>query len=325
MMDRSHKRNIILGLFVVLGIALFVYGIFQVGTREEMFKKTITVTTTFSNTNGLKAGSNVRYNGVKVGNVKAVTLINDTTVQVDIKVEENKRPYILKNVIASIASDGLMGDKFVNLTANTSGAGNAAMIENGDMIESKNPLNTDEVLQTLNATNENIKVISENLKELTSSLSSENGTIQALYKDPQMATNLKSSFSNLNLITNKVLTVSNNLQQITYQIQSGKGTIGEILNDTTLGNNLASTLSKLKATADDLNKVSGQLSVTMEHVNSGDGAVSMVLTDTAFSSSFRQSILNIRSASDKLDQNMEALKHNFLLRGYFRKQDKKKK
>lgn len=324
-MDRSHKRNIILGLFVVLGIALFVYGIFQVGTREEMFKKTITVTTTFSNTNGLKAGSNVRYNGVKVGNVKAVTLINDTTVQVDIKVEENKRPYILKNVIASIASDGLMGDKFVNLTANTSGAGNTTMIENGDMIESKNPLNTDEVLQTLNATNENIKVISENLKELTSSLSSENGTIQALYKDPQMATNLKSSFSNLNLITNKVLTVSNNLQQITYQIQNGKGTIGEILNDTTLGNNLASTLSKLKATADDLNKVSGQLSVTMEHVNSGDGAVSMVLTDTAFSSSFRQSILNIRSASDKLDQNMEALKHNFLLRGYFRKQDKKKK
>jgi phospholipid/cholesterol/gamma-HCH transport system substrate-binding protein len=324
-MDRSHRRNIILGLFVVLGVALFVYGIFQVGTREEMFKKTIIVTTRFSNTNGLKAGSNVRYNGVKVGNVKAVTLINDTTVQVEIKVEENKRPYILKNVIAAIASDGLMGDKFVNLTANTSGAGNTAMIENGDVIDSKNPLNTDEVLQTLNATNENVKVISENLKELTSSLSSENGTIQALYKDPKMATDLKSSFSNLNLITNTVLSVSNNLQQITYQIQSGKGTIGEILNDTTLGNNLASTLSKLKATADDLNKVSGQLSVTMEHVNSGDGAVSMVLTDTAFSSSFRQSILNIRSASDKLDQNMEALKHNFLLRGYFRKQDKKKK
>ena len=324
-MDKAQRKNILLGLFVLLGIIIFIFGIFMVGSKNEMFKKTFTISARFTNANGLKPGSNIRYNGVKVGIVKSVTLLNDTLVRVDMNIEENKRQFILKNVVASIVSDGLMGDKMVNITANKNGEAGVAVIENNDVIQSRNPLNTDVVMQTLSATNENVKVISENLKKLTSDLNSENGTVQALYKDPAMANNLKNSFSNLNLITNKVLTVSSSLQHITDQIQNGNGTVGEILNDTTLGKNLAQALTKLKETSDELNKVSGKLSTTMDHVNSGNGAVNMALTDTAFSSNIKQSMLNIKSASEKLDKNMEALKHNFLLRGYFRKQEKRNK
>jgi phospholipid/cholesterol/gamma-HCH transport system substrate-binding protein len=319
-MDKTHRKNILLGLFVSLGIVLFIFGIFQIGMRKEMFKKTFLISANFRNTTGLKSGSNVRFNGVKVGIVKAVSLTNDSTVRVDMQIEESKHAFIFKNAVAAISSDGLMGDKLINLT---SGKGNSVRAENNDIITGRDPLVTDEVMQTLNATNENVKVISDNLKVLTTNLNSENGTIQVLYKDPEMANNLKSSFNNLNQLTGKVLAVSTSLQQITTQIQNGDGALGEVLYDTTLGNDLSHTLSKLKETSDELNMVSGQLSVTMKNVNSGKGAVNLILTDTAFSSNIQQSLLNIKSASRSMDQDMEALKHNFLLRSYFRKQERK--
>ena len=321
-MDKSQKKNILLGLFVMAGIIIFIVGIFLVGSKNELFKKTVTISARFTNASGLKAGSNIRFNGVKVGIVKSVALINDSLVQVDMNIEESKRNYIPNNAIASIVSDGLMGDKMVNITT---GKSSGVPIRNNDTIKSHNPLVTDQVLQTLSTTNENIKIISENLKKLTTDLNSENGTIQALYKDPKMADNLKQSFSNLNSITGRVLTVSASLQQMTAQMQNGNGTIGEILNDTTMGKNLVYTMKKLKETSDQLINVSDQISLTMQHVNSGKGAANMLLTDTAFSSNIQQSMINIKSASERLNEDMEALKHNFLTRGYFRKQAKKNK
>ena len=66
-MDKDLKRNILLGFFVMMGIILFIIGIFLVGSKNEMFQKTFPITARFTNATGLKLGSNVRYNGVKVG------------------------------------------------------------------------------------------------------------------------------------------------------------------------------------------------------------------------------------------------------------------
>ena len=321
-MDKTVRKNILLGFFVLVGMILFIAGIFLVGSKNEMFAKTFPITARFTNATGLKAGSNVRYNGVKVGIVKSVNLINDTLVQVDMQIEENKRSYILTNATATIASDGLMGDKIVNISA---GKGNGAELHNGDVVQANNPLNTDKVLQTLSQSNENIRVITENLKTLTNDINSNNGPAQLLYKDSTMAKSLKQSFTNLDGITTKVLDVSSSLKNITSQIQHGNGALGEIINDSSLAKNLSYTMSKLKETSEALNLASGKLSETIEHANTGKGTLNMLLTDTAFSATVQQSMTNIKSASKGLDEDMEALKHNFLTKGYFRKQAKRER
>ena len=321
-MDKPLKKNILLGFFVLIGIGLFIAGIFLVGSKNEMFQKTFPITARFTNATGLKVGSNVRYNGVKVGIVKSVNLINDTLVQVDMSIEEEKRHFILTNAIASIASDGLMGDKLVNITA---GGNEGHPVRNNDVLTAHNAINTDHVLETLSQSNENIKVITDNLKTLTSEINSGDGPVQQLYKNPEMAQELKHSFSNLDAITSKVLNVSATLQQVTSQIQKGNGALGEIISDTTLAKNLSYTFDKLKETSDELIKASGNLNQTIQHANSGKGALNMLLTDTAFSATVQQSMLNIKSASKALDENMEAMKHNFLTKGYFRKQAKRNK
>ncbi len=321
-MDKTLKKNILLGFFVLVGMTLFIAGIFLVGSKNEMFSKTFPISAKFTNATGLKPGSNIRYNGVKVGIVKSVNLINDTLVQVDMQIEESKRHFILSTAIAAIASDGLMGDKIVNISA---GKGAGAEVRNGDLLQANNPLNTDKVLLTLSQSNENIRVITENLKTLTADINSNNGPVQLLYKDGAMAQNLKRSFGNLDAITNKVLNVSSSLQNITSQIQHGNGALGEIINDSSLSKNLSYTMGKLKETSDALNTASGQLSKTIGHANSGKGALNMLLTDTTFSATVQQSMINIKSASKGLDEDMEALKHNFLTKGYFRKQAKKER
>ena len=319
-MDKSTRKNIFLGLFVITGATLFIIGIFLVGSKNETFNKTFAITAKFTNATGLKPGSNIRFNGVKVGIVKYVSLIGDSAVLVGMQIEEGKRTYITNHAVASIASDGLMGDKIVNITtADNMGT----TIKDNEEIKAKNPIVTDQLMQTLSTTNENVKVISENLKKLTTDLNTENGTIQELYKDPGMATNLKASFANLNTTTKEVLSVSTALHEVTQQIQHGNGTIGEVLNDTAMANNLVSTMKKLKETSNELNTVSGQLSRTMQQVNSGKGAVNMLLTDSSFSVNMQQSMHNIKSASEKMDEDMEALKHNFLTKRYFKKQAKK--
>ena len=321
-MDKTIKKNILLGFFVLIGVVLFIIGIFLVGSKSEMFIKTFPVTAKFTNATGLKAGSNIRYNGVKVGIVKAVNLINDTLVRVDMQIEEDKRHYILTTAVAAIASDGLMGDKIVNISAGKTGG---EQVHNGDILSANNPINTDKVLQTLSESNDNIRVITGNLKQITLDINSNNGPVQMLYKDPQMAASLKQSFNNLDAITGKVLNVSSSLQNITAQIQNGNGALGEIISDTSLAKNLSYTMSKLKETSDALNIASGKLSETIQHANSGKGTLNMLLTDTVFSATVQQSMINIKTASKALDENMEALKHNFLTRGYFRKQAKNKK
>lgn len=319
-MDKSLRRNVILGVFVLVGAALFVTGIFFIGSKSEMFSKTFPISARFNNATGLKPGSNVRYNGVKVGIVRSVKLINDTLVQVDMNIEAAKRVFILTDAIASIVSDGLMGDKLVNITA---GKGDGGPIHDHDFICSRNALVTDQMLETLNRSNENIRVITDNLKTLTSEINANNGTAQMLYRDTTMAHNLKQSFSNLDAITQKVLKVSGSLQEVSSKLDHGDGTISQLLNDTALAHNLSLTMDNLKETSDELIRASGSLSRTVEKANSGKGAINMLLTDSTLTTNIQQSMTNIKKASVGLNENMEALKHNFLTRGYFRKEARK--
>jgi phospholipid/cholesterol/gamma-HCH transport system substrate-binding protein len=320
-MDKATKRNVILGLFVIIGIVLFIIGIFLVGSKNEIFKDTFQITAKFSNATGLKPGSNVRYNGVKVGIVKSVSLINDSMVQVDMSIEESKRKYLTKSIVATIVSDGLMGDKMVNITT---GYSSKTVIQNNDTILSKNPIMTDEIFRTLTVTNENVKVVTENLKTITSNLNTDSGLIQSLYKDPALANNLKESFSNLKVVTRKVAIVSDNLQSITSKIEHGNGAIGQIINDTVLGRRLTETINSLNESSAQLNDIASGVATMVREANTGKGTAALILKDTTFASDIQQSVINIKNASDGLNQNMEAMKHSIFFRKYFRKKARSK-
>ena len=82
-MKNTNSQKLRLGLFVITGTVLFIVGVYLIGQRQNMFKKTFTISAYFQNVNGLQNGNNVRYSGIDIGTVKDITMVNDSTIKVE--------------------------------------------------------------------------------------------------------------------------------------------------------------------------------------------------------------------------------------------------
>lgn len=219
----SQKFKIRLGLFIIIGIALFVLAIFVIGKQRNLFNPVFKITSTFYNVSGLQVGNNVRLFGINVGTVDQISIINDSTVRVDMLIRTDVNRFIKKDSEIAIGSEGLIGDRLLIITQ---GSSDADIVGNGDNLISEEPVETDAIMASLRVTAGNAEIISQELAE------------------------------------------------IMVKINSGKGTLGRLIQDSTI------------------------------------------------SANFNQTMVNLNKSSKGLNENMEAVKHNFLLKGYFNKKKK---
>ncbi len=323
-MNNAASRNIRLGIFVIAGLAFLITVLYMVGEKRSLFGSTIKISAQFYNVNGLMAGNNVRFSGVNVGTVESVEIISDSSVNAIIVIDEEVAKYIKKNAIAAVGTDGLMGNKLININASVSTE--TTTIEDGDVLKTKRPFETDESLRTLNTTNDNIKHITDDLKKITNKINSQN-TIWSLLMDTIVADNVKEAIVNIKVTGQNAAGATADLQRILADAKKGKGTVGTLLKDTVMAESLKHTLERLNNVADTASIVMGSLDKISKKMNEGEGTVGMLVSDTGFAKDLKTTIKTINSAAEGLDENMEALKHNILLRKYFKnkaKEDKKK-
>jgi phospholipid/cholesterol/gamma-HCH transport system substrate-binding protein len=165
------SKNIKVGVFVLAGTGLLIIALYLIGDRQNFFGATFELQAKFKNINGLMPGNNVRYTGIDVGTVKKVEIIDDSTVQVIMVIEEKVQVFIKKNATANVGTDGLMGNKLINITSSDE---LAQSVEDGDIILSTNPIGTDAMMRTLDKSNNNIKDITEDIKKIASKLNKPN-------------------------------------------------------------------------------------------------------------------------------------------------------
>lgn len=223
METHTHKFKVRLGLFVAGGLMLFVIAIFLIGKQKNLFDPVFELTTTFNNVSGLQVGSNIRFSGINVGTVDNISIINDSTVRVNMLIKKEVKQFIKANSEVAISSDGLIGDRLLIITQ---GSADAPLVKVRQSLMSIEPIETDAIIASLQITAGNAEIISLQLAE------------------------------------------------IMLKINSGEGTLGRLIQDTTIAEN------------------------------------------------FNQTMLNLKRSSKGLDENMEAAKHNILLRGYFNKKEK---
>jgi phospholipid/cholesterol/gamma-HCH transport system substrate-binding protein len=213
---QSSKFKVKLGLFVAGGSILFIIAIFLIGRQKNLFDPVFKLTTAFYNVAGLQVGNNIRFSGINIGTVGTISLINDTTVQVDLVIKKSVQQFIKTDCQAAIGSEGIIGDRILIITQGSAGA---ESVKGGEFILSVEPVEIDGIIKSLNVT--------------------------AL----QMA-------------------------EIMININHGNGTLGRLIRDSTISENINRT------------------------------------------------IINLRRSSKGLDENMEAAKSNFLLKGYFNKKER---
>jgi len=316
-MKKTNSQKVRLGLFVIISTILFVVAVYLIGQRQNMFQKTFTISAYFQNVNGLQKGNNVRYSGINIGTVKGINMVNDSTIKVDMTIEEGILAHIKKNAIATIGSDGLVGNMIINIVP---GQGVDDVINDGDIIQSYSKIGADDILSTLSVSSENAAILTSDLIKITNSMIKGKGTLALLLNDTIMSKELAQSVKNLKSASREATKTISEVHQIVSSLRTNDETVlGMLLNDTISGQNLKAIVKNLEATSHEMENVAANINSVIDDFKSSDGAYNYVVRDTALVNSLQSTLKNINEGTDKFNQNMEALKHNFLFRGYFRK------
>lgn len=193
-MKKDTGFKIKLGIFITLGIAIFIVGIYFIGEKQQLFRSTFHLSGVFRDVAGLQAGNNVRLSGINVGTVENISIVSDTSVRVEILIDENTRKFIKKDAVASIGSEGLMGNKIIIINP---GTGGKMQIENNDIVQTIQPINMDDILVSLKSSIDNTTIITSNLSKITDNVQSGKGTLGRLLTDKSLGKTFDSTFVNL--------------------------------------------------------------------------------------------------------------------------------
>ncbi len=315
-MAKDASNNIRLGTFVLAGTIFLIAALYLIGNNHNLFGNTFRISAEFYNVNGLMPGNNVRFSGIDVGTVESVEIVSDSSVMVVMVIEQNIRKYIKKNALASIGTDGLMGNKIVNINSENS---QSEQIEEGDVLATVRPIEQDEMIRTLNATNENMQVITSNLRTITDRINSKN-SLWSLLMDTVVAENVKASIVNIRIASNQSAILTGNLTNITNDIRNGKGTLGALITDTTMAGNLKQIIVKFENINDSVALITGNVSEIVNGIQNGQGSMGVLLNDTMLVHNLNEGVKNINEGSVLLNEDLKAVRESWPFRRYFRKQ-----
>ena len=319
MEKKEIAQQVRLGAFVIVGLGLFLATVFLIGSENNIFNKTVTVTAVFRNVEGLKEGDNVWLSGVKVGTVKDVAISSQGRVVVQLSLKGKQTEFIKKDASATIGSDGLVGNKIVILQPGTS----AESVKDEDTIRAGAAGDTQELMAIAKDVGQNTKSLTEDLSIIAHRIAQGKGVIGEILNDGELAQELRTAVYSLQATGSNTAKASSELHQLLYDLRNGDGLVPTLVNDTVYATTFKNTLTSLQQVSANAQEVSKNLQDLTAKLNSNDNAVGLLLSDEEMATRIKNSVYNAEKATEKLDENMEALQHNFLLRGYFRKQAKK--
>jgi phospholipid/cholesterol/gamma-HCH transport system substrate-binding protein len=190
----TTKFKVRLGLFIAGGLVIFLIAIFYIGKQKNLFNPVFKLTTTFYSVGGLQVGNNIRFSGINVGTVDNIKIINDSTVRVDMLIRKKVQQFIKTDCEAGIGSSGLIGDRVLIITQ---GSNDSPVVKDGQQIESKEPVETDAIMASLNVAAFNAAIISVELAEIMAKVNSGQGTIGRLIQDSTIAENFSQTMVNI--------------------------------------------------------------------------------------------------------------------------------
>ena len=253
-MKKDDSMQLKIGLFVLISLIIFVFGIFTISGDSKLFEKKYLVRTKFQNTAGLLPGAYVRLSGVQIGSVSAIQFPEDSNsndIEVHLSVSREGFGRITTTSKATVRTEGLLGAKYIEIIREVDNVG--TKLQDGEYIESFTPpelqeiigqseeflsnltrisRNLDSIVEAF-ANEENIRNIEETLASLRQSIKAietERGALHALIYDKKVANDLKDMI--------------NNLKEVSEALSGGEGTLGALLIDPSIHDSLKGLLAE---------------------------------------------------------------------------------
>jgi phospholipid/cholesterol/gamma-HCH transport system substrate-binding protein len=293
-------------VFVLGGLLLFAIGLFMIGDRQMAFAKKFTIYTEFTRITGLQPGAIVRVSGAKAGEVKAIIPPDRPSERFKVRLEitEQLHPLVRSDSVATIETEGLVGGSFLNIGAGTDQAPRAP--ENST-IPSKEPFLIADLMQqmsdTIGKVNDAIDLLQSDVQHAVQSIGETVDNANALIDDVS---------DDVKTMASAGARLSDDAADIADTIRSGKGTIGRLIKDDELYRRATAVATNAERIAADAQTVVEEARKAVQQLRGKNGPVQGLTTN------LRQTLDDARRSMTGFAENMEALKHNFLFRGFFR-------
>ena len=318
-MEKTIKQKTKLGIFVVLATTILIVALYFIGNRQHLFQKSMILKAQFFNVSGLQIGNNVRFSGIDVGTVSKFNMTTDSTILVEMRIRKETTKFIRKNAVASIGSDGLVGNMIININPSK---GVAMAVTSGDTLQTYSKIGTDDMLSTLSVTNQNASLLTADLLKITSQILEGNGTLSMLLNDSTLAEDLGVSISYIKKTSVLAAQSLQEIQTFSKSLQTEGSIVQTLFSDTSSGKTVKRIITDIEKSSANLVSTTDQLKSFLASIENSKGTLNYVINDTLLPKEIEASVKEIKESSQKLNENMEALKHNFLFRGYFKKQER---
>jgi phospholipid/cholesterol/gamma-HCH transport system substrate-binding protein len=319
-MEKTNSEKLRLGIFMLVGSILFIAIVYIIGSKQQLFGNTEKIQAVFYNVNGLQIGNNVRYSGINVGTVREISMLNDTAILIEMAINRKSFQFIKKNANISIGTDGLVGNMVVNIEPNK---GESEPILPGDVLIGTKKVQADDMINTLSTTNTNAALLTSDLLKITNEIMNGQGTIGLLLNDKEVASDLKESILELKFTSQAARKSIQSLESLIHSLDKKDNVVG-LMKDTAVARHIINIVVTLEKSTKKMDTVVQNLNLAVLNAKDGKGAINYLSNDPNLVKKIDTTMTNINESSKLLNENLEALKHNFLFKAYFKKRGKLK-
>jgi phospholipid/cholesterol/gamma-HCH transport system substrate-binding protein len=319
-MEKTNSEKLRLGIFILVGSILFIAIVYIIGSKQQLFGNTEKIQAVFYNVNGLQIGNNVRYSGINVGTVREISMLNDTAILIEMAINRKSFQFIKKNANISIGTDGLVGNMVVNIEPNK---GESEPILPGDVLIGTKKVQADDMINTLSTTNTNAALLTSDLLKITNEIMNGQGTIGLLLNDKEVASDLKESILELKFTSQAARKSIQSLESFIHSLDKKDNVVG-LMKDTAVARHIINIVVTLEKSTKKMDTVVQNLNLAVLNAKDGKGAINYLSNDPNLVKKIDTTMTNINESSKLLNENLEALKHNFLFKAYFKKRGKLK-
>jgi phospholipid/cholesterol/gamma-HCH transport system substrate-binding protein len=322
-------RQVRVGALILVSLLLLVYALYRVGQVMDVFARRYEITTLVPSALGLREGAPVTLAGQRIGQVRRIEFIpihqktGENNLLVTLAISQQVQEQIRNDSRAFLRTQGLLGDRFVDIAPGSSGA---RILQQGDTIAMGRSVDMDEfITQAADALDQATGIVT-NLQELTTGLTRGEGTLGRLLHDEQLYTNLAGSTLELRRTLAEINRADGTFGRLIrdpalYQQLHGaiarvdslgglmlhsEGTLGMLLRSDTLHRSLLGTLGTADAAV-------ANVGTFLQRMTEGDGTVQRLLTDPALYDEFLRSVVDLQTLINDIRLNPGKYKPNIMV------------
>ncbi len=287
------------GVVISVALVLLLLTVFFAGGIGDLFTPKVVIRAEIKDVKGLRQGAPVWVSGIEIGFVKNISLHSQYGTLVTMSIKESALPYIRNDSYANVITQGLLGDKYIELTGGTFEAG---QMQAGCIIKGAAQLEVKDLVEASATSMAKVSEFVNKVDMILEHFEKREGTVAKLLKDPALYDNLKQSTTTLLAIFkefkesegsakmfikdpsvyNNLLAASSSLEKFSRTINDGNGTLKR--------------LAESPDIYDNLNNASQKLDTVLSEIDSGEGTAGLLVKDKELASQLKETVTGLSEA-----------------------------